>query len=332
VLATTPTNTGTNVARSAKIYLTVNGNTNPGTLAGNITVTGPTTPTLTLTWNAATSAIEVLPNSALNQNATYTVNVLSGIQTVGGLAMTPASFSFTTINSADASRPTFAGGLQTITTPNTTSVVLNWNEAADNTTTASIQYFIYLATTSGFENFATTTIPPVNGTGTGTVTTTLTGLTPNITYYVVVRARDTSGNEDLNVVERTQKTLVSFSTNIYNPIVSTICTVCHSPAGADPWMDLQTGGASTVLANVWINVAPAATGSGTAPDLSACGQPGPPVSIKRVVPNDLANSLVYLKITGTQPCGVQMPKNGPFLSTTQTDLFRDWILQGANNN
>lgn len=51
-----------------------------------------------------------------------------------------------------------------------------------------------------------------------------------------------------------------------------------------------------------------------------------------VTPFDLANSHVYLKITGTSPVGVRMPEGGPYLSTAEIDKFRNWILEGARDN
>jgi mono/diheme cytochrome c family protein len=58
---------------------------------------------------------------------------------------------------------------------------------------------------------------------------------------------------------------------------------------------------------------------------------------RAIVPGDLTQSVIYLKITGTQPmpgCGVQMPRgcmpaNGDCLSEEDIATIRDWILQGA---
>jgi hypothetical protein len=308
------------VARTATIYLTVNGNTLPGSLAGNITVTGPTTPTLTLTWNPATSNIEIQPN-ALNQNATYTVNVTAGVTTTGGLPMTPTSFNFTTLNSTDNIRPAF-GGITSITGAGTTQLTLNWTKGTDASGSTSLVYDAYISTTSGFQNFSN---PPAMTSPADAATLTLTGLSPNLTYYVMVRARDTSGNQDLNIAEQNQKTLVSFITNIYTPIVSPICAaVCHKPAGVSAFMDLSIS-SSDVVTNKWVGQPAAATGTGTA----VCGGMG----LTRVVAGSPSTSLVYRKLTESPPpCGVQMPEGGPYLSVTQTNLFFDWITQGANDN
>jgi len=56
---------------------------------------------------------------------------------------------------------------------------------------------------------------------------------------------------------------------------------------------------------------------------SACGTSG----LTRVVPSDSANSLLYLKITHTQPCGEPMPVLK--LSEEKIELVRRWIDEGA---
>ena len=51
-----------------------------------------------------------------------------------------------------------------------------------------------------------------------------------------------------------------------------------------------------------------------------------------VTPFDLANSHVYLKITGTSPVGSRMPEGQPPLPAAEIDKFRNWILEGARDN
>jgi len=76
----------------------------------------------------------------------------------------------------------------------------------------------------------------------------------------------------------------------------------------------------------------------------ACGGMGR----KRVIPGDPNGSILYLKISETNPaCGIQMPANtalfmetaggttkftGPALTTAQQQLIYNWILNGAQNN
>jgi hypothetical protein len=51
----------------------------------------------------------------------------------------------------------------------------------------------------------------------------------------------------------------------------------------------------------------------------------------RVAPNDPDNSLLYLKLSQTAPCGQQMPPGGLFKPDARERL-REWILQGAKND
>lgn len=49
-----------------------------------------------------------------------------------------------------------------------------------------------------------------------------------------------------------------------------------------------------------------------------------------VVPGDPEHSLVYLKVTMTQPpCGKQMPMGGAPLPADQVEMLRAWIAAGA---
>ncbi len=52
-----------------------------------------------------------------------------------------------------------------------------------------------------------------------------------------------------------------------------------------------------------------------------------------VVSGDADASILYRKIVDdVPPCGARMPNPGDKLTSTRTDLIRDWILQGALNN
>jgi hypothetical protein len=63
-------------------------------------------------------------------------------------------------------------------------------------------------------------------------------------------------------------------------------------------------------------------------DVPASGYP--PFHI--IEPFDPANSVLYNKITGTGRFGQRMPQGGPALPATETNKFRDWILEGARDN
>lgn len=98
----------------------------------------------------------------------------------------------------DVSPPTFAG-LVAATAVSTRRVDLSWNAATDNVTPSSqLTYLIYMATSSGGQDFGTPSFTSMQGATSYSVT----GLNPGTTYYFVVRARDSAGNIDSNTVQR----------------------------------------------------------------------------------------------------------------------------------
>jgi hypothetical protein len=111
----------------------------------------------------------------------------------------------TPTTSGDTTPPSF-GGLQSAfaCTPGpqrpgqTTPFRLSWQPATDNLTPSSqIVYDIYLASMPAGENFST----PTWTTAPGATTFTTPGLSSHGSFYFVVRARDSAGNEDQNTVE-----------------------------------------------------------------------------------------------------------------------------------
>ncbi|MEO7096083.1 MAG: fibronectin type III domain-containing protein, partial [Polyangiales bacterium] len=110
--------------------------------------------------------------------------------------------SATTAASADVKAPTF-GGLASATASSRTSLALAWADASDDfSLPADITYDVYVATAAGAEVFTSTTRFIK-----GATSYTVTGLTANTTYFVVVRAKDEAGNEEKNVIEKSAKTL-----------------------------------------------------------------------------------------------------------------------------
>jgi hypothetical protein len=99
---------------------------------------------------------------------------------------------------------------------------------------------------------------------------------------------------------------VSFSNQI-QPIFNAQCASCH---GGNGGLTITTGVSYNNLVNVNAQ--------------SSC------TSLKRVLPNDAANSVLYRKVSGTS-CGSQMPQ-GSVLSADEIALIRNWINQGASNN
>lgn len=106
----------------------------------------------------------------------------------------------------DGTPPSFAGLQRAFAcTPGaqrpgqTTPFTLSWQAATDDLTPSpEIVYDVYLATTPGGEDFSKPTWPTPPG-----VTTYRTpGLPSHGTFYFVVRARDSTGNEDRNTLEQ----------------------------------------------------------------------------------------------------------------------------------
>jgi photosystem II stability/assembly factor-like uncharacterized protein len=60
----------------------------------------------------------------------------------------------------------------------------------------------------------------------------------------------------------------------------------------------------------------------------ACGT----IGMARVVPGASAQSLLYLKVSGKQPCGKQMPDGLPALSSQAVAQIKSWIDAGAKND
>ncbi len=109
--------------------------------------------------------------------------------------------------SADPIPPTFAG-LSSIDSITQTSMALSWLPATDNVTPQDkIQYLIYMATTSGGQNFST----PTFTTSLGATTYTVTGLSPETMSCYVVRAMDEVGNQETNTKELCVATTPSLS-------------------------------------------------------------------------------------------------------------------------
>ena len=94
----------------------------------------------------------------------------------------------------DTTPPTFAGLKYANNTIWTGTINLTWDPASDLST--PITYNIYIATTSGGQNFSKANYTTQN------TQYKVSGLTNNVKYYFVVRAKDYLGNEDTNTVEK----------------------------------------------------------------------------------------------------------------------------------
>jgi YVTN family beta-propeller protein len=181
----------------------------PHVVAIRITISAPDIPTIvevisTAGLTSVSVTIEV-PNGPNRHIVVEALNDTGGVlysaETYVTLDGTPVSVPM--VMAADPIPPMFTG-LSSITSVTETSMVLSWLPATDNVTPQSkIQYLIYMATTSGGQNFSS----PSFTTPLGATSYTVTGLSPNTTYYYVVWAMDEVGNKDGNMVERSATTL-----------------------------------------------------------------------------------------------------------------------------
>ncbi|HEX4824375.1 MAG TPA: hypothetical protein VFV19_08685 [Candidatus Polarisedimenticolaceae bacterium] len=105
-------------------------------------------------------------------------------------------------------------------------------------------------------------------------------------------------------------TLTALQSSIFTPR----CAVpgCHVAPGAQQGMDLSAGHFYANTVNVAV--------------VELAG-------FKRVVPNDAANSYLFMKVTADpRITGEQMPFGGPYLSAAETAAIQQWIDAGALDN
>jgi len=100
----------------------------------------------------------------------------------------------------------------------------------------------------------------------------------------------------------------SIQRNVFTPI----CSTCHGAAVANAGMRLNEGNAYANIVNVNSAEMPA---------------------LKRIKPNDSANSYLIQKLRGASTiAGDRMPLGGPYLSTQQIDVIAQWVDLGAPMN
>ena len=106
-------------------------------------------------------------------------------------------------------------------------------------------------------------------------------------------------------------TPVSYASQVQPIFTSSCVTGCHGGTRPSGDMSLVSGSSYRALVNV-------ASGCGTR---------------LRVAPGLPGSSYLVDKLTGTNLCsGGQMPLRGAALPSSQLDLIRTWICQGAPNN
>ncbi|MCD1262034.1 fibronectin type III domain-containing protein [Paenibacillus athensensis] len=203
----------------------VNGTTQSGSdtqapsVPGNLQVTGTTSSSITLAWNASTDNVgvtgyDVYRGTTLAGTATGTSFTVSGLSAnttysftvkakdaAGNVSAASSSVSGTTQTvTTDTQAPTAPGNLHSNGT-GSTSVILAWNASTDNVGVTG--YNVYRGTT-------------LAGTATST-TFTVSGLTANTTYSFTVKAKDAAGN--LSAASNTL-TVTTTSTNNSMKIVT----------------------------------------------------------------------------------------------------------------
>lgn len=126
-------------------------------------------------------------------------------------------------------------------------------------------------------------------------------------YYVNAHTASNPGGE-------IRGQLISFADNIQT-IFTASCAIsnCHVNGGLAP-MSLAAGDAYKNLINQGVVVGLGAGAGGV-----------------RVIPNDSANSVLFMKVSGTT-AGPQMPIIGGPLPASEQGLIKVWIDMGAENN
>jgi hypothetical protein len=233
---------------------------------------------------------------------------------------------------ANPTPPTFAGITSLTGDPVARTATLGWSPATDPSTPQSaIVYDVYVAETSGGEAFSK---PPFATSAAGATSTTVSGLPSNTTVYVVVRARDASGNHDGNLVEKSMATNASFSLDVQSVLTKDCGVVgCHVPGNPTGGLILAPGFAYAQIVDV-----PAGEMNGVQLDGG---------TVNYITPGDPADSYLNIKInagllaalkaslgaaggrTGSQ---MPAPSTGSTLTTSELTAIATWIQQGAPNN
>lgn len=134
--------------------------------------------------------------TGLNPNTLYFI-VVRAMDERGNIDTNTVEKSAKTLAPPDVQQPQFGGAVSAIAVSET-EIDLFWTPSFDDVSPSTkIVYLIYMSLASGMENFAIPSFitPP------GATSFRVPGLSPNTTYFFVVRARDEAGNTDTNAVE-----------------------------------------------------------------------------------------------------------------------------------
>lgn len=128
-------------------------------------------------------------------------------------------------------------------------------------------------------------------------------------FTVTVTASDGRGGSASATLQVSVATAAPTLTQLQNDIFTPRCSGCHPPSGGG--LDLRAGHTYSSTVNVPSSENP---------------------SLMRVKPGDPDNSYLYRKLVGSGISGARMPAGGPFLTQSELDRVRGWILAGAPNN
>jgi hypothetical protein len=251
--------------------------TTPPTFAGAASVTNATNTSLTVTWAAATDNVTPQPQIQYqvcwSQTSTQCTTSFTAMATVTGTTayvangLSPAKTYYFVVRAkdvannvdanvvvrsgsttADVTPPTF-GGITGATGQSATTIQLTWAAGSDNVDAASaLVYDVYYSTTSGGQSFLTPDATSVAG----ATSIVISGLTPNTTYFFVVRARDTAGNRDANTTQLSAATLPDTTPPTFGGATTvTNATVTSLRVNWNPATDNTTPPANIVYLVCW---------------------------------------------------------------------------------
>jgi len=151
----------------------------------------------TFTTNPAVIAF-VVPNTAPNTRYYY---VVRSLDSAGNEDANTIQASARTGAGSDTVAPNFAG-VVSVTGTSPSTLLVSWAAAHNDVNEPVVYYDVYASDGSSGQNFATPTLTA----GPNVTSVTIAALAPGATRFVVVRARDASGNVAANTVERSGTT------------------------------------------------------------------------------------------------------------------------------
>jgi hypothetical protein len=164
-------------------FTATQGAANPAPKTLNVTNPG----TGTLTWSVTDDATWLTLTPASGTTTTGTSQVTLSVNTLG-LLTGPFTAAITVTATTATNSPQTIPVTMTVNAPSTSSATLTWTP---NTDADLVGYKIYQRAASGAYGAALAIVPV------GTVTYQATGLSANTTYFFVITAYDSAGNESL---------------------------------------------------------------------------------------------------------------------------------------